>query len=286
MTANRSFSSKRPSRGSWCDRCQHHSQPCITYLCVSQATASIARKAPTKSAAFERTVCIDSPGSVLRVRSRTGGGSGGRGAHAGRARAPAARAAPIRRPTERCATAAATCSSSRARARSQPSTATIVLFAGVLADVLPAAASLIVTSIEVVLDLEGQPELRGEAARGFNLPGGRAATRAPVSTAATKRAPVFWWCTCCTEAVSPWRDCCRSRSWPATRPSKPIALESVATSSIRASHSSASARAITANAWFRRATDARIAVSSPYATCVAGRPRRIAHCPSTAGRRG
>ena len=45
-TANRSFNSRKWSCFLWCDLCQLHRNPCITYLWVNHATPSIKIKVP------------------------------------------------------------------------------------------------------------------------------------------------------------------------------------------------------------------------------------------------
>ena len=64
-TANRSFSSNIPVRGVWCERCQTHRKPCMTYLWVNQATPSMNRKAPAKMIRSRAKVAIS-----LQVRIR------------------------------------------------------------------------------------------------------------------------------------------------------------------------------------------------------------------------
>lgn len=45
-TANKSLRSRAWSCTLWCDLCHVHKKPCITYLCVNQATPSMNRKVP------------------------------------------------------------------------------------------------------------------------------------------------------------------------------------------------------------------------------------------------
>lgn len=68
-TANKSFRSKAWLCTVWCDRCHTQRNPCMTYLCVNQATNSQKRNVPIvmseQSAMVDSVVIADGIG--LRV---------------------------------------------------------------------------------------------------------------------------------------------------------------------------------------------------------------------------